>query len=194
MLVIGCDIQHAAQFIYLSTQWLKLSIGQERVHVKTSGLVQAHHFFQSPDDFVSLLTCQTICHTKLDVTGYCNQERNLVHKHTSVQQYYESFINTVEVIKHCGGDIGTDQSLVTEALGGRDQAIASDAIIADAKQSAKEKYLSCVVILGANKTHCGRLLEDLENSFMQGIDKFLKMMMKAYNILVNWKQNSQNYP
>jgi hypothetical protein len=29
-------------------------------------------------------------------------------KHVSVQQYYESFINTVEVIEHCGGDIGTD--------------------------------------------------------------------------------------
>jgi hypothetical protein len=33
-------------------------------------------------------------------------------KHTSVQEYYESFINTVKVIKHCGGDIGVDRSLV----------------------------------------------------------------------------------
>jgi hypothetical protein len=29
-----------------------------------------------------------------------------------VQEYYESFINTVKVIEHCGGDIGVDRSLV----------------------------------------------------------------------------------
>jgi hypothetical protein len=114
-------------------------------------------------------------------------------KHTSVQQYYESFINTVKVIEHCGGDIGTDRSLVTEALGGRDRAIASDAVIANAEQSAKEKYLSCAFILGVDKICYGRFLEDLENSFMQGIDKFPKSMTEAYNILVNWKQNPQNY-
>jgi hypothetical protein len=60
-------------------------------------------------------------------------------KHTSVQQYYETFINTVEVIEHCGGDIGVDRSLVTEMLGGRDRSIASDAIMADAEHLAKEK-------------------------------------------------------
>jgi hypothetical protein len=114
-------------------------------------------------------------------------------KHTSVQQYYESFVNTVKVIKHCGGDIGTDQSLVNEMLGGRDRAIASDASIADAERLAKEKYLACAFILGADKTRYGRLLEDLENSFTQGSDKFPKNMMNAYNVLVNWKQNPQNY-
>jgi hypothetical protein len=114
-------------------------------------------------------------------------------KHTSVQQYYESFVNTVEVIEHCGGDIGTNQSLVNEMLGGRDRAIASDASIADAEQLAKEKYLACAFILGADKTRYGRLLEDLENSFTQGSDKFPKNMTDAYNVLVNWKQNPQNY-
>jgi hypothetical protein len=114
-------------------------------------------------------------------------------KHTSVQQYYESFINTVEVIEHCGGDIGTDRSLVTEMLGGRDRVIASDEVIADAERLAKEKYLACAFILGADKTRYGRLLEDLENSFTQGSDKFPKNMTDAYNILVNWKQNPQNY-
>jgi hypothetical protein len=77
-------------------------------------------------------------------------------KHTSVQQYYESFTNTVEVIEHCGGDIGTDRSLVTEALRGRDQAIASDAVIADAEQLAKEKYLSCLLFLELTR----RAMED----------------------------------
>jgi hypothetical protein len=95
-------------------------------------------------------------------------------KQTSVQQYYESFINTVKVIEHCGGDIGTDQSLVNEMLGGRDRAIASDEIIANAERLAKDKYLACAFILGADKTRYGRLLEDLENSFTQGSNKFPK--------------------
>jgi hypothetical protein len=74
-----------------------------------------------------------------------------------VQQYYESFVNTIKVIEHCGGDIGTDQSLVDELLGGRDWAIASDEVIADAEKIAKAKYLSCEFILGADKTRYGRL-------------------------------------
>jgi hypothetical protein len=114
-------------------------------------------------------------------------------KHTSVQQYYESFINTVEVIEHCGGDIGTDRSLVTKILGGRDRAIASEAMIVDAEHQAKNKYLACTFILGADKTRYGRMMEDLENSFTQGVDKFPKNMTDAYNLLVNWKQNPQNY-
>jgi hypothetical protein len=54
-------------------------------------------------------------------------------KYTSVQQYYETFVNTVEVIEHCGGDIGVDQSLVTEMLGGHNQSIASSSILVDAE-------------------------------------------------------------
>jgi hypothetical protein len=114
-------------------------------------------------------------------------------KHTSVQQYYESFINTVEVIEHCGGDIGTDRSLVEEMLGGRERSIASEAIMINAEQQAKDKYLACAFILGADKTRYGRLLEDLENSYTQGDDKFPKVMTDAYNLLVNWKQNPMNY-
>jgi hypothetical protein len=36
-------------------------------------------------------------------------------------------------------------------------------------------------------------MEDLKNSFTQGSDKYLKAMGEAYNLLVNWKQNPQNY-
>jgi hypothetical protein len=37
-------------------------------------------------------------------------------------------------------------------LGGRDRAIASDEVIANAERLAKEKYLACAFILGADKT------------------------------------------
>ena len=114
-------------------------------------------------------------------------------KHTSVQQYYETFTNTVEVIEHCGGGIGTDHSLVTEMLGGTDRAITSEAAMTNAEKLAKEKYLACAFILGSDKTRYGKLVEDLENAFTQGDDKFPKDMVSAYNLLVNWKQNPQNY-
>jgi hypothetical protein len=114
-------------------------------------------------------------------------------KYISVQQYYETFVNTVEVIEHCGGDIGVDRSLVTEMLGGHDRSIASSSILVDAEQKAKDKYLACAFLLGSDKTRYGRLIEDLENSFTQGVDKFPKTMVDAYNLLVNWKQNPMNY-
>jgi hypothetical protein len=76
-------------------------------------------------------------------------------KYTSVQSYYESFMNTVKVIKHCGGDIGTDRSLVDKMLGGREWSIASASIIIDAEHLAKEKYLACAFVMGADKTRYG---------------------------------------
>jgi hypothetical protein len=63
----------------------------------------------------------------------------------------------------------------------------------DAERLAKEQYLACAFILGADKTRYGRMLEDLKNSFTQGVDKYPKNMTDAYNLLVNWKQNPQNY-
>jgi hypothetical protein len=76
-------------------------------------------------------------------------------RYTTVQQYYETFVNTVEVIEHCGGEIGIDHSLVDEMLGGHDQAIASANIIINAEQQAKDKYLACAFILGADKMRYG---------------------------------------
>jgi hypothetical protein len=111
-------------------------------------------------------------------------------KHTSVQEYYESFANTVEVIEHCGGDIGVDRSLVTEMLGGHERAVASSAeLIVNAEQMAKDKYMACAFILGVDKTCYGKLMEDLENAYTQGDDEFPKTMTDTYNLLVNWKQN-----
>jgi hypothetical protein len=78
-------------------------------------------------------------------------------------------------------------------LGGHDRSIASDKMMVDAEKQAKEMYLACAFILGADKTRYGRLIEDLENSYTQGDDKFPKTMTEAYNLLVNWKQNPQNY-
>jgi hypothetical protein len=36
-------------------------------------------------------------------------------------------------------------------------------------------------------------MEDLENLFTQGSDKYPKTVAEAYNLLINWKQNPQNY-
>jgi hypothetical protein len=94
-------------------------------------------------------------------------------KHTTVQQYYETFVNTVEVIEHCGGDIGVDRCLVTEMLGGHNRSIASADITVSAKQDAKDKYLACAFILGANKTQYGHLMEELAKFFHSGNQQIL---------------------
>jgi hypothetical protein len=38
----------------------------------------------------------------------------------------------------------------------------------------------------------GKLIEDLENDFIQGQDSYPKILTSAYNLMVNWKQNPNN--
>lgn len=111
-------------------------------------------------------------------------------KHTSCQQYLETFQNSVDVITHCGGNIGPDDGLVDADLKrkGTTRSSAGDSTIAEAEAEAKERFLACLFLTGADRIRYGKLIEDLENSHTQGDNKYPRMLPLAYNLLVHWKQ------
>ncbi len=60
------------------------------------------------------------------------------------------------------------------------------------KSFAKNAHLACAFLLGSDRNRYGKLIEDLENDYSQGQDRYPKTITAAYNLLVHWKQNPQN--
>ena len=46
--------------------------------------------------------------------------------------------------------------------------------------------------MGADRVRFGRYLEDLENDFTQGVDRYPKSRVDAHHVLANWKQDPRN--
>jgi hypothetical protein len=118
-------------------------------------------------------------------------------KHTTPQVYLERFRNSIDVIEHCGGMIGTDTGIVDEVLNTANpvamtRETASNEQLRLAEQYTKEKYLACAFLMGSDRHRYGKLIEDLENDYTQGRDNYPKTVVDAYNLLVHWKQDPRN--
>ena len=55
------------------------------------------------------------------------------------------------------------------------------------KKDAKEWYCAIKFPLGSNCCRCGRLIEDLEDQFLYGSEKYTKTLVVAYNLIRNRK-------
>ena len=72
------------------------------------------------------------------------------------------------------------------------RATASPDVLKAAEKYAKEQYLACTFIFGADRKRYGRLLENLENDFTQKTERWPKTITDAYSLLINWKQDPRN--
>ena len=66
---------------------------------------------------------------------------------------------------------------------------ASASMLTNAKQTAKQEYLAVAFLLAADRNRYGILIQDLENEFTQGVDKYPKTLTDAYYLLLNWKHD-----
>ncbi len=75
---------------------------------------------------------------------------------------------------YSGGDIGTDIGLAEKALASKDLTMqtASSEKIEISKSFARDAYLACAFLLGSDGNRYGKLIEDLENDFIQGQDRY----------------------
>jgi hypothetical protein len=85
--------------------------------------------------------------------------------------YLERFKNQVDVIEHYGG-FTSETGLVGKMLPSRVSLdSASPDLLAVATRKAKERYLAVAFILGSDRVRYGKLIEDMENSYIKGDDK-----------------------
>jgi Reverse transcriptase (RNA-dependent DNA polymerase)/Zinc knuckle len=108
-------------------------------------------------------------------------------KHMSAQEYLTQFNNHVDVLKHVGAVIGPDTSIAQELAGGGTKTVS-----ATHNKEATERYLAVAFLLGADRIRYGKLIEDMENSYLQGQNNYPKTINDAYNLLSNWKQDPRN--
>ena len=101
-------------------------------------------------------------------------------KYNTAAAYQEQFLNIVDVIDATGGSMGNHKEIL-EAMA-KEEGIVIDKAAPEQMRSmkavAKERY--------------DQYIEDFENSFLQGQDKYPKTVTAAYNLLTNWKQDPRN--
>jgi Zinc knuckle len=109
--------------------------------------------------------------------------------------YLEQFQNLVEVASHTRASAGLHDRVVIDVASemgvdltsaSRDETIAIQTV-------AKERFLATTFLLKSGWSRYGRLIEDIENAYIQGMNRYLAPITAAYNLLVNWKQDPRNF-
>jgi Reverse transcriptase (RNA-dependent DNA polymerase) len=114
-------------------------------------------------------------------------------KGMTCQAYLERFKNQVDVIEHCGGSV-VDLAMIAEELPATVTIETADtAQINAARSTAKESYLACAFLLGSDRSRYGKLIEDLESSYLHGENKYPSQIIEAHALLVHWKQDPRNF-
>ena len=57
--------------------------------------------------------------------------------------------------------------------------------------TSREIYLACAFVINSDLRRYGRLIEELENDYMKGNDNYPRNMVKAYQLLNEYKQWNQ---
>ena len=112
-----------------------------------------------------------------------------------VTQYHDKFTNMVDVIEHCGGTI-VDGMVLKDAILEAVAAEVVDGLIAarieDLYNETRERQMACAFLLSADRSRYGRLIEELENSYVEGNDRYPKTLEEAHKRLEYWKQDPRN--
>jgi hypothetical protein len=115
-------------------------------------------------------------------------------EHTDVPDYYKNFKSRLDVVVYNGGAFGVNTGIVDEVLKESNviPAQATPDEVKDAESKSKERAAAVAFLLGADKKRYGKLVEDLENSFTQGEDRYPKDLTGAYKLMINWKQEHRD--
>ena len=117
-------------------------------------------------------------------------------QHTTDALYYEQFKSLVEVIEHYQGEIGHHPKLILQELKiitGEDRpdsetssestSIIDPSALTAATESARQKYLACLFLNGADKTRYESLVDGVMNDYVKGLDTFPKTLKDVLALL-----------
>ena len=110
-------------------------------------------------------------------------------QHETVTHYYERFHNSVQVLEHCGGSIGTDPGVVQIVCDnlGFSTTTTDPTEVRIVTEAVHEYSMAAAFLLGADPNRFGTMLRDYENGFTNGRDEWPKTLNEAHRRLVNWK-------
>ena len=105
--------------------------------------------------------------------------------------YLEKFTNSVDVIEASGGHLGEDPLLISQALDelGIDENTATPGQKEQARVKAREGFLAICFIQTLDRSRYGSMIEDLENDYTAGDDKYPETVVDAYNRALRYKRD-----
>ena len=111
-----------------------------------------------------------------------------------MQAYLEQFQNAVDVIGYSGGSIGHDPGIKKAVADekGYEYDTMSETNKKEVEKEAQGRYLAVAFVLGGDRQRYGRLIENMENDYLQGQNNYPSTITTAYNLLTNWKQDPRN--
>ena len=111
-------------------------------------------------------------------------------KFANTQAYLEQFQNVVAVVTESGGSVaghdGVENTIIAEGEVYREDM--TEAQLTAVKEEATAQSTAMAFLLGCDRSRYGRLIDDLENVFLQNRNHYPKTVAEAYNLLTNWKQ------
>ena len=98
------------------------------------------------------------------------------------------------MLEHCGASLSEDEGIITKVFEHHDIDVRTATLTQkeNARLEAQEWYYGLAFLMGADRVRFGRYLEDLENDFTQGVDRYPKSRVDAHHVLANWKQDPRN--
>jgi hypothetical protein len=103
----------------------------------------------------------------------------------SCQEYFERVRNVVNIIKSLGGTLVDEMHFIDE-LPPNANGHSQDQIN-QAKEQILEKKISYGLLVRADRNRYGKLIEEVENSYLKENNDYPRTPTEAYNLLVNHK-------
>ena len=112
-------------------------------------------------------------------------------KFATTQAYLDHFKNVLEVVTTSGGSIaghpGVENAIIAERGLVRDGMTVAQMV--EVQSAVTDRSTAMGFLLGCDRSRYGRLIEDLENDYLQGHNNYPATVSEAYNLLTNWKQD-----
>ena len=104
----------------------------------------------------------------------------------TVKEYFIQFQNLVNVIKHSGGNITDDDGMETFVLNGRNKTTMNAEELDTLATEVENRLLASAFLMCADRQRFGRLIESIENDFIEGRDRYPASVSDAYHRLTNY--------
>ena len=108
----------------------------------------------------------------------------------STVKYYEQLLSLVNVLDAIKASFGHDPGI--QAMVAAEHKKDMEDMDDEDWQEARDMFLTTAFLLGCDRTRYVKLVENMENDYLQGRSPYPKTVASAFNLLANWKQDPRN--
>jgi hypothetical protein len=100
-------------------------------------------------------------------------------------EYLHTFKSNIDAVEHLNGDIGTNLDFVMQKIHAMGGDPTDQITVAAMKAIVCKEYIAMHFLHADSKQH-GNLIANVQNDYVSHVDKYLKTLSKAFDMLVNY--------